>query len=71
MSFLRTTFSEGVPEELGVQANNAIITENIVAVSNEQGSISSQGILKEGFAVGATLAAILVPAEIINSKLPD
>jgi len=65
---LRQYFADGVPFELGFISKCAKTTNAIEDISSEQRTGAGCGILLEGLAAGGVMAAILVPAEIINNK---
>ena len=55
--------------DLGFIASCGNVTKKLNEISTGQRIHASSGILLEGLAVGGTMAAILIPAEIISSRL--
>ena len=65
---LKGYFADGVPEDLGRAATQALIKERIHSLSSKENARSLGGILLEGAAIAGTMALVLTPAELINSK---
>lgn len=67
VSKLEEFFSDGVPSDLGFIARCGSITKKLAQISSDEKIYASSGILLEGLAVGGIMAAVLLPAEIINN----
>ena len=67
---LQRTFSEGVPAELGKVAEGGALLNALTQTNSQNRSQATTSTLLEALAVGGTMAAILVPAELVNKKLP-
>jgi len=66
---LRQYFDDGVPADLGRVSNYADITSTVTEASRVQAENAGSGAILEGLGVAGTMAALIIPAEIINSKL--
>ncbi len=66
---LRTTFADGVPNDMGQAMAYALATESLEQQSGDAGSRAKTGLLLEGLAVTGVMAAVLVPGEIVNKKM--
>ncbi|MBS3085095.1 hypothetical protein J4225_00205 [Candidatus Pacearchaeota archaeon] len=66
---LEEFFSNGVPQELELISECEHITRTLNKVTSQQKNYATTSVLLESLAVGGTLAAVLIPAEIINSKM--
>ena len=67
---LERFFKTGVPNELATLTTYGHITRKLDGSSSQNKLNTSLGLVLEGLAVGGTMAAILIPAEYINSKKP-
>jgi hypothetical protein len=66
---LTELFNNGVPQELATATTQRYITEQLEDLASQKKNVAISGIFLEGLAIAGTMAAILVPAEIINKKL--
>lgn len=65
---LKQYFKEGIPQDLGTLANFGHVTKIVDGLSAEKKSEAWEGMVLEGLALAGVMAAIIGPAEYINSK---
>lgn len=66
LEYLNKTIGQEIPESLHTALRYGHVTKELQKSANSQAEIADLGILLEGAIVGGTMAAILVPFEIIN-----
>ncbi len=68
--YLQRLFGKGVPQDLVTAAKCGYVTRQLQNLSYKQKTNTWKGLIIEGLAVAGTMAAIIVPAELINQKFP-
>jgi len=67
--FNKKNLSEGVPQELGYAADCAIMTNKLRELSEQSEGKTGTGIAKLFGLTALTVAGVIIPLEIVNSKL--
>ena len=62
---------KGLPSELGRRLAAKVVTDRLQDAARSDRNLANAGVLLEGLAAGAAIAATLIPLEIINSKIGD